>query len=213
MRPRRILSIHSITGEPCNNFDGPAEPLARAMASANGYAVKEQIGYPTPGSLGSWAGGDLGIPVVTLELPVASRGAEAWQRNRSAILGIPHRAMTLAATGRTFSSPTRPDHASTVLADFSCKTDGGLFHRRWDASDVKSARVSHFRNQRPPRFRDSLTISAFRRLHRPGAYYVIPLGKGYRNGFHGTDSPTSRSRMRVGAEFWRVNLPRFGTGV
>lgn len=86
LRPRRILSIHSIAGEPCNNYDGPAEQLARAMASANGYAVKGWIGYPTPGSLGSWAGADLGIPVVTLELPASTTGAEAWERNRSAIL-------------------------------------------------------------------------------------------------------------------------------
>ena len=88
LQPRRILSIHSITGEPCNNFDGPAEPLARAMASANGYAVKGQIGYPTPGSLGNWAGQNLGVPVVTLELPASTPGAEAWQSNRSAILAF-----------------------------------------------------------------------------------------------------------------------------
>jgi protein MpaA len=88
LQPRRILSIHSITGEPCNNYDGPAEPLARAMASANGYAVKGQIGYPTPGSLGNWAGQDLGVPVVTLELPASTPGAEAWQSNRTAILAF-----------------------------------------------------------------------------------------------------------------------------
>jgi murein peptide amidase A len=85
-QPRRILSIHSITAEPCNNFDGPAEPLARAMASKNGYAVKDAIGYPTPGSLGNWAGHDLGIPVVTLELPAAMPGAECWDHNRAAIV-------------------------------------------------------------------------------------------------------------------------------
>jgi len=88
LRPRRILSIHSIAGDPCNNYDGPAEPLARAMASGNGYALKGQIGYPTPGSLGSWAGTDLGIPIVTLELPASTPGDVAWERNRSAILGF-----------------------------------------------------------------------------------------------------------------------------
>jgi len=86
MRPRRILSIHSIVGEPCNNYDGPAEPLARMMAQHNGYIVKGWIGYPTPGSLGSWAGDDLGVPVVTLELPASLPGDESWQHNRSAIL-------------------------------------------------------------------------------------------------------------------------------
>jgi protein MpaA len=86
LQPRRILSIHSITAEPCNNFDGPAEPLARAMASKNRYAVKDAIGYPTPGSLGNWAGHDLGIPVVTLELPASLPGADCWDRNRAAIV-------------------------------------------------------------------------------------------------------------------------------
>jgi protein MpaA len=56
------------------------------MASANGYAVKGWIGYPTSGSLGSWAGADLGIPVVTLELPASTSGADAWEKNRAAIL-------------------------------------------------------------------------------------------------------------------------------
>ena len=38
------------------------------MAEANGYPMCQDIGYPTPGSLGSYAGKDLNIPVITLEL-------------------------------------------------------------------------------------------------------------------------------------------------
>jgi len=34
-----------------------------------GYFIRPQIGYPTPGSLGSWLGIDRGIPILTLELP------------------------------------------------------------------------------------------------------------------------------------------------
>ena len=86
VRPRRIISVHSPLR--CNNFDGPGEELAALLASYNGYPVKPSIGYPTPGSFGSWAGTDLGLPVVTLELPRRTRGEQAWQENRAALLAV-----------------------------------------------------------------------------------------------------------------------------
>jgi predicted deacylase len=88
LKPRRILSIHSHTTDPCNNFDGPASKLALAMTSHNGYPTMASIGYPTPGSLGSWAGIDRGIPIITLELPAKESGPAAWEHNRDAILGF-----------------------------------------------------------------------------------------------------------------------------
>jgi hypothetical protein len=88
LQPVRILSIHSITREPCNNYDGPAEVLARLMTARNGYATKDTIGYPTPGSLGSWAGIDRQIPMITLELPHNLPGKESWEHNRDAILAF-----------------------------------------------------------------------------------------------------------------------------
>ena len=85
--PRAILSVHSIsTNAACNNYDGPAEDLARRMSALNGYPAKGTIGYPTPGSMGSWAGIDLSIPIITLELPRNGSGSESWQANRSALL-------------------------------------------------------------------------------------------------------------------------------
>jgi protein MpaA len=65
--PRAIVSVHQPFR--CVNWDGPAEPLARAMAEACGYPMKASIGYPTPGSFGSLYGVDRGLPVITLELP------------------------------------------------------------------------------------------------------------------------------------------------
>jgi protein MpaA len=87
LHPRRIVSIHSITrGRQCNNYDGPGEALAKRMSAHNGYPVTANIGYPTPGSFGSWAGGDLQIPVITLELPRDLPADKAWEQNREALL-------------------------------------------------------------------------------------------------------------------------------
>jgi predicted deacylase len=88
LKPTRILSIHSHRTDPCNNFDGPASKLALAMTQHNGYPTMASIGYPTPGSLGNWAGVDRNIPIVTLELPTALPGPASWEHNRDAILGF-----------------------------------------------------------------------------------------------------------------------------
>jgi protein MpaA len=87
MKPARVVSIHSMD-KPCNNYDGPARLLAEVMSRSNGYMVKDNIGYPTPGSLGSWAGIDRGIPIVTLELLHSMNGEKAWEGNRVALLSV-----------------------------------------------------------------------------------------------------------------------------
>lgn len=87
LMPARIISIHSIErGRHCNNYDGPAESLAKLMHSFNRYPVTPTMGYPTPGSLGSFAGIDRQIPIITLELPRDASGETAWKENRAALL-------------------------------------------------------------------------------------------------------------------------------
>lgn len=87
LQPARIVSIHTITnGRHGNNFDGPGEELARSMSEKNGYKVLKSIGYPTPGSFGSWAGIDRQIPTITLELPDDLPSEECWKQNREALL-------------------------------------------------------------------------------------------------------------------------------
>ena len=87
--PDRIVSIHAITkGRECNNYDGPGAELAERMKSLNGYRVAKTIGYPTPGSFGSWAGVDRQIPTMTLELPLGLPGEECWQQHRAALLAV-----------------------------------------------------------------------------------------------------------------------------
>jgi protein MpaA len=85
LRPRLIISVHSMD-EPCNNYDGPAKPIAELMSRYNGYPATPTIGYPTPGSLGSWAGIDRQIPMITLELPRKLPASQAWAKNRDAVL-------------------------------------------------------------------------------------------------------------------------------
>ncbi len=85
--PAKIISIHAIVrGRHGNNFDGPALPLAEEMGRCNGYPVLPTMGYVTPGSLGSWAGVDHGIPTITLELPRDTDGPSCWEENREALL-------------------------------------------------------------------------------------------------------------------------------
>jgi protein MpaA len=82
-QPSRILSIHSPLR--CVNFDGPAEGIARNMARASGLPLRSSIGYETPGSLGSYAGDDLLVPTITLELPKSAGGKELWPRLAGAL--------------------------------------------------------------------------------------------------------------------------------
>jgi protein MpaA len=65
--PARLLALHQPFR--CVNFDGPAAALAERMAAACGWPVRADVGYPTPGSFGSRYGVDLGLEVITLELP------------------------------------------------------------------------------------------------------------------------------------------------
>jgi protein MpaA len=85
--PERIVSIHAIFGgRECNNYDGPGAGLAQLMAGENKYPVRRSIGYPTPGSFGTWAGNERQIPTITLELPQGLPGGDCWERNRTALL-------------------------------------------------------------------------------------------------------------------------------
>jgi murein peptide amidase A len=65
--PVGVVAVHAPFA--CVNYDGPAEAWAEVVAAACGWPARADIGYPTPGSLGSWLGRDRGLPVLTLELP------------------------------------------------------------------------------------------------------------------------------------------------
>lgn len=61
--PDAIITIHQPYG--VLDYDGPGEPLASAMAAQCDLPVK-RVGS-RPGSLGSYAGLTLGIPIITVE--------------------------------------------------------------------------------------------------------------------------------------------------
>ena len=89
LQPKRIIAIHSIgRGRHCNNYDGPARRWAELMGEQNGYKVAASMGYPTPGSFGSWAGIDRNIPTITLEVPRELDAARTWEQNRAALLAF-----------------------------------------------------------------------------------------------------------------------------
>ncbi|HVV15576.1 MAG TPA: M14 family zinc carboxypeptidase [Polyangia bacterium] len=64
---RGAVAVHAPFA--CVNYDGPAAAWAAAVSRACGWPARGDIGYPTPGSFGSWLGLDQGLPVLTLELP------------------------------------------------------------------------------------------------------------------------------------------------
>ncbi|TAH39370.1 MAG: hypothetical protein EYC70_00885 [Planctomycetota bacterium] len=77
--PDLVLVFHSTEDGPFINYDGPAAELAAAFAHASGWPVQAELGYPTPGSLGSWIGKDLGIPILTLEFRRGDASAQAQE--------------------------------------------------------------------------------------------------------------------------------------
>lgn len=88
-RPDLIVTIHSIgQNRFCNNYDGPGRGYATRMARRNGYPVTSTIGYPTPGSFGTWAGIERGIPTITLELPSHHSLKQCWEDNQTALLSL-----------------------------------------------------------------------------------------------------------------------------
>ena len=64
--PTSIITMH--TPYKIVNYDGPALDLAQKISQIINYPIEESIGYPTPGSFGTWAGVERNIPIITLEM-------------------------------------------------------------------------------------------------------------------------------------------------
>ena len=86
-RPSRIVSIHQPLA--CIDYDGPADQMAKKMASVCDLPVKK-LGSRS-GSLGSWSGVDMQIPIVTLELRKSDSNLSSnalWDKYGNALLAI-----------------------------------------------------------------------------------------------------------------------------
>ena len=84
IQPQVIFHFHS--WEPCVVYTGaPGKRWATAAAGDSGYEVREDIGYPTPGSLGQYAWLEHSIPVICIEEQERSNLAETWPRFSSGL--------------------------------------------------------------------------------------------------------------------------------
>ena len=82
--PRIVLSFHS--WKPIINYNGPCKKIAEFIERHNNYPIADDIGYETPGSLGSYVPSKYEAPVITYECPLISndRGLkDIWEENRA----------------------------------------------------------------------------------------------------------------------------------
>jgi len=68
LRPDAVVALHAPLA--CID-DANDSPLGRRLAARTGMPLVPDVGYPTPGSFGSW-GQDNGVKVVTYEFPLAA---------------------------------------------------------------------------------------------------------------------------------------------
>lgn len=79
-KPDLIITLH----EPycIVNYDGPALEIANKISEITGYSVEKSIGYPTPGSFGTYCGIEKSIPTITLELPEDFDKSMLWDKTK-----------------------------------------------------------------------------------------------------------------------------------
>lgn len=84
-KPKIIINIHS--PYKVINYDSNALKVAKLMAKYNEYKISDDIGYPTPGSFGTYFGKERNIQVITLETGPDS-GKKAWHENKEALIEV-----------------------------------------------------------------------------------------------------------------------------
>lgn len=86
-KPNLIIHFHS--WKPCVVYTGqPAEPIARLISQHSGYPHHEDIGYPTPGSLGQYGWLQHQIPVVCIEEQEGAQREHVWRRFQWALMDL-----------------------------------------------------------------------------------------------------------------------------
>ena len=89
LKPDLVIVAHSWRKRFFINYDGPGKRLAQTFSRYSGFPVvpSSNIGA-TPGSLGSWCGWDLGIPILTIEWQRGTPPEQAWTSTRMALLAV-----------------------------------------------------------------------------------------------------------------------------
>lgn len=78
-KPELIVHFHS--WHPCIVYTGaPGKAAAEILGEGTGYEIREDIGYPTPGSLGQYGWNDLKTPVICIEAEAGEGPDRLWPR-------------------------------------------------------------------------------------------------------------------------------------
>lgn len=91
--PTLVVVLHSTASGPFVNYDGPAVEAAMRFASAAAahdprWRLVPDMGYPTPGSLGSLVGDDRGIPILTIEFKRGQGVESVWPALRDGVRAV-----------------------------------------------------------------------------------------------------------------------------
>lgn len=86
-KPGFIMSFH--TWKPILNFNGDCKDIATFLNGFNNYEMSGDIGYPTPGSLGTFGVEKYNSPVLTFECPELKTHKESlkdiWKENEEGL--------------------------------------------------------------------------------------------------------------------------------
>ena len=86
-KPGMIISFH--TWKPILNFNGDCKDIAEYLNTFNHYEMAGDIGYPTPGSLGTFGVEKYNAPVLTFECPELKTHKESlkdiWKENEEGL--------------------------------------------------------------------------------------------------------------------------------
>jgi protein MpaA len=88
-RPQFIISFHSWKRILNYNLNPQAIRVAQLVAEYNKYPISDDIGYSTPGSLGSYVDDVLHCGIITYELPVVNPPSltmeDIWKENQAGL--------------------------------------------------------------------------------------------------------------------------------
>jgi protein MpaA len=89
-RPGMIISFH--TWKPILNYNGNCKDIAEYLNKFNNYEMDSDIGYPTPGSLGTFGVEKYQSPVLTFECPELKTHRESlkdiWIENEKGLKSL-----------------------------------------------------------------------------------------------------------------------------